>query len=296
MMRLSFRMVGLALAAASLTSCSRKQAPEPAVATPAVTLNHDRAPLGSPIEITYRFDVAANAPPFAENYTVFVGVVDADEVLMWTDDHLPSVPTTEWKPGQKIEYTRTVFVPIYPYIGDASIHMGLYSPTTKKRLSLAGTDAGQRAYKVATLQLLPQTENVFTVNKEGWNGPETALNNSSVEWQWTKKEATLGFRNPKKDTLFYLEVDNPSRTFPEGQHIQVKLNEQVAYEFSVAPEAAPVLRKIPLTPAQLGDGEMVEIHIVVDKTFVPALMPGSASKDPRELGVRVFHTFIEPRK
>jgi len=296
MMRLSFRMVGLALAAAALASCSRKQAPEPPVATPTVTLNHDRAPLGSPIEITYRFEVAANAPPFAENYTVFVGVVDADEVLMWTDDHVPAVPTTEWKPGQKIEYTRTVFVPIYPYIGDASIHMGLYSPATKKRLSLSGTDAGQRAYKVATLQLLPQTENVFTVNKEGWNGPETAQNNSSVEWQWTKKEATLGFRNPKKDTLFYLEVDNPSRTFPEGQRIQVKLNDQVVNEFTVTPEAAPVLRKIPLAPAQLGDGEMVEIHLVVDKTFVPALLPGSASKDPRELGVRVFHTFIEPRK
>jgi hypothetical protein len=296
MMRISFRMVGLALAAVSLTSCSRKQAPEPPVATPAVTLGHDKAPLGSPIAITYRFDVATNAPPFAENYKVFVGVVDADEVLMWTDDHDPPVPTTQWKPGQKIEYTRTVFVPIYPYIGDASVHMGLYSPTTKKRLSLSGTEAGQRAYKVATLQLLPQTENVFTVYKEGWHGPETAQNNPSVEWQWTKKDATLGFRNPRRDSLFYLEVDNPSRTFPEGQHIQVKLNEQVVNEYSVAPEAAPVLTKIPLAAAQLGDGEQVEIHIVVDKTFVPALLPGSTSKDPRELGVRVFHTFIEARK
>jgi hypothetical protein len=296
MKSISFRIVGLALAAASLASCSRKQAPEPPVATPAVTLGHDKAPLGSPIDITYRFDVAANAPPFAENYTVFVGVVDADEVLMWTDDHTPPVPTTQWKPGQKIEYTRTVFVPIYPYIGDASIHMGLYSPATNKRLSLSGIDAGQRAYKVARLQLLPQTENVFTVFKEGWQPPETALNNTSVEWQWTKKDATFGFRNPKRDSLFYLEADNPSRTFPEGQHVEVRLNEQVVSDFSVAPEAAPVLRKIPLTTAQLGTGEMVEIHIVVDKTFVPALLPGTTSKDPRELGVRVFHAFIEPHK
>src|SRR5262249_1876655 len=159
-------------------------------------LSRDRAPLGSPIVITYRFEVAPNAPAFAENYLVFVHVVDADEELMWTDDHEPPVPTTQWKAGQKIEYMRTVFIPIYPYIGDAAIHVGLYSPASSKRVSLIGTDAGLRAYKVAKLQLLPQTENLFTVYKEGWNGPETAQNNANVEWQWTRKDATLAFRNP----------------------------------------------------------------------------------------------------
>src|SRR4029078_2070694 len=132
----------------SLTSCARKTAPEPAVATPSVSLSRDKAPLGSPIEITYRFEVASNAPAFAENSHVFVGVVDADEDLMWTDDHDPPVPPTQWKPGQKMETTRTVFIPVYQYIGDAAIHMGLYSPTTKKRLTLSGNEAGQRAYTV----------------------------------------------------------------------------------------------------------------------------------------------------
>jgi hypothetical protein len=33
----------------------------------------------------------------------------------------------------------------------------------------------------------------------------------------------------------------------------------------------------------------------VDKTFVPALM-NTASKDPRELGVRVFHAFVLPAR
>jgi hypothetical protein len=40
---------------------------------------------------------------------------------------------------------------------------------------------------------------------------------------------------------------------------------------------------------------MVEIRIGVDRTFVPALVPGSNSKDSRELGIRVFHAFVEPR-
>ena len=127
------RMAVLASAVVSLATCSRKQAPEPPVATPSIALSRDKAPLGSPIDITYRFDVAANVPAFTENYKVFVGVVDPDEELMWTDDHDPAVPTTQWKPGQKVEYTRTVFIPIYPYIGDASNRFASQSSASSTR-------------------------------------------------------------------------------------------------------------------------------------------------------------------
>ena len=48
-------------------------------------------------------------------------------------------------------------------------------------------------------------------------------------------------------------------------------------------------------PAQLGDGDMAELQIRVDKTFVPAQVPAARSTDPRELGVRVFHAFVDPR-
>jgi len=49
-----------------------------------------------------------------------------------------------------------------------------------------------------------------------------------------------------------------------------------------------------LTADRMGSGDLVEIRIDVDKTFVPALVPAAASKDPRELGVRVFHAFVQP--
>ena len=284
----------LAAVAVSIGACRRQAAPEPPVATASVRLNHDKAPLGSPIEITYRFEVAPNAPPFTENYRVFVGVVDADEELMWTDDHDPPTPTQEWKTGQKIEYTRTVFIPIYPYIGDASIHMGLYSAKTQKRLPLKGDDAGQRAYKAAKFQLLPQTENVFTLYKDGWHAPETAASNKSVEWSWTKKEELLAFKNPKRDCLFYLDLDNPGKVAPEGQHVQISLGDTVVDDFVLT--GPRILHKVALTADQLGSGEMVDLKLSVDKTFVPALVPASNSKDPRELGIRVFHSFVEPKK
>src|SRR5262249_284480 len=120
-----------------LAACRRKPPATPPVATPSLTLNHERAPLGSPLEMTYRFVVAPDAR-FDEDYRVMVHVVDTDEEMLWADDHNPPTPTREWKPGQTIEYTRTIFVPVYPYVGESSIQIGLYSLTTQKRLTLSG--------------------------------------------------------------------------------------------------------------------------------------------------------------
>jgi len=285
-------LAALVVVTSGLVSCRRKEVPPPPVATPSVTLSHDRAPLGSPIDITYKF-VVANDAQFAEDYRVLVHVVDADDELIFAFDHNPQIPTTQWKPGQTIEYTRTVFIPVYPYVGEASIHVGLHSIVNQKRLPLAGQDAGQRAYKVARLQLQPQTENVFTVYKEGWHPAEVAEHNATVEWQWTKKEATLSFKNPKKDSLFYFDVDNPGSVFNEPQQVTIALEGQVVDEFTLKPKEQE-LRKIPLTATQLGSDDVAEIVISVDKTYVPAVVT-SSSKDPRELGVRVFHAFVDPR-
>ncbi len=283
--------VCLAAVAGSLAGCRQKATPEPPLATPSLAVNHRRVPLGSPLELTYRFVVAPDAH-FDRDYRVMVHVVDTDEELMWTDDHLPPVPTSQWKPGQTIEYARTVWVPVYPYIGEATVQVGLYTTLNQKRAPLAGEDAGQRAYRVAKLQLVPQTENVFTVFKDGWHQAEVADHNASIEWQWTKKQATFAFRNPKKDSVFYFDVDNPGTVFQEPQQVKVSLGGQLLETFTLAPKQQ-VLEKIPLPAAALGAADMAELQIDVDKTFVPAAIPAANSRDPRELGVRVFHAFVD---
>jgi hypothetical protein len=282
----------LVVLTSGLAACRRKEAPPAPLATPSVTLSHDKAPLGSPIDVTYKF-VVANDARFTEDYRVLVHVVDAVEELMFAFDHDPPKPTSQWKPGETIEYTKTVFIPIYPYVGAAAIHVGLHSTGNQKRLPLAGEDVGQNAYRVARLQLQPQTENVFTVYKEGWHPAEVAEHNAMIEWQWTKKEATLSFKNPKKDALFYFDVDNPGSAFNEPQTVKVSLAGQVVDEFTLQPKQ-PELRKIPLKAAQLGSDDVSELKISVDKTYVPAVIT-SGSKDPRELGIRVFHAFVDPR-
>ncbi|MGE3178099.1 MAG: hypothetical protein AB7O32_11555 [Vicinamibacterales bacterium] len=288
--RWSRRVLASCLAVVAI-GCGKSEDPAPPVATPTVTLNHDRAAAGSPLEITYRFVVAEGAS-LDKDYRVMAHMVDTDEELMWTDDHLPPTPTSQWKPGQTIEYTRTIFVPVFPYVGQTNLLVGLYSTADQKRLPLTGQDMGQRAYRAATFEMLPQTENLFAVYKEGWHPAEQA--DGGIEWQWTKKEATLAFKNPKKDVAFYLDLDSPGKELHGPQQVQVNMGGQTLDEFTVQPDT-PVLRKMTLPAARMGDLEMAELQVVVDTTFVPSLVGGSTSSDKRELGVRVFHAFVDPR-
>jgi hypothetical protein len=273
------------------SACSRKDNSAPPVATPTLTLAHDKVPLGSAVDVTYRFVVAKDAK-FDEDYHVMVHVVDTDEQMIFDFDHMPPVPTTQWKPGQTVEYTRTEFTPMYPYVGEASIQIGLYSPNTHKRLPLAGENVGQRAYKMTRFQIQPQTENILIGYKDGWYPAEVVEHNPAIQWQWTKKSATLAFKNPKRDAVFYLDIDSPGGAFEETQQVQVTTGGQTVDDFNLKPRERQ-LRKIKLSAAQLGADDMVELHLVVDKTFVPALIKTANNNDPRELGVRVFHAFVD---
>jgi hypothetical protein len=282
------------LALSILTAaCQKTETPAPAVATPSLTFSHDRAPAGSPIEATYRFVVSDQAS-FERDYRVMVHFIDTDEELMWTDDHDPVVPTSQWKPGQTIQYTRTIFVPVVPYVGEAAVLVGLYSATAEKRLPLNGQDLGQHSYRVGTLRLQPQTENLFTVPKDGWHPAEVAAQNAAVDWQWTKKEATLAFKNPKKDATLYLDLDSPTKSLHGPQKVAVRMGGQSLDEFSLTPDER-VVKKVSLPASRMGDADMAELQLVVDSTFVPAQVAGADSKDKRELGVRVFHAYVDAR-
>jgi hypothetical protein len=275
-------------------ACGRKEDTAPPVATPTVTLARQQAAVGSPLDMKYRFAVAPDAPALTEDYWVFVHFLDADRELMWTDDHQPPVATREWKAGQTVEYQRTMFVPKFPYTGPTTVEVGLYSRQSGQRLPLEGESQGQRSYEVASFDLEVQNDNHFIVFKDGWHATEVADDDVGTEWQWSKKEATLTFRNPKADVTIYLQVDQPVAAVAMPQQVEIRIGQQVVDSFSLRPRQFE-LRKFPVTASQLGTGETVEMRVSVDRTFVPANIPGLKSPDPRELGVRVFRAYIQSR-
>ena len=70
------------------------------------------------------------------------------------------------------------------------------------------------------------------------------------------------------------------------------LGGQTVQTLTVNPDER-TLHKLTLPGSLMGDADLTELQIGVDKTFTPSVVTNGASKDPRELGVRVFHAFVD---
>jgi hypothetical protein len=288
------RVLAVLLLAGGAAACSGDTDNAPPLATPSVTISNTSPAIGSPVDLAYRFVVAKDAPPLPQGYWVFVHFLDTDGELMWTDDHEPPTPVGQWKPGSTIEYSRTMFIPKFPYVGGTRVEVGLFSPATGERLPLAGQTSGQRSYRVGTFDMRLESNSLLVVFRDGWHETEIAPDGSGGEWQWSTRAATLMFRNPSRGVRLFLQADQPIlNAFPEPQHVEIRIGDTVVDRFDL-PGGSDVLRKIDIGQSQLGSGDAIEVTVSVDKTFVPALIPTLRSTDPRELGIRVFRAFVEP--
>ena len=287
MSRFLFRL-SASLLLLGVAACST---PAPKVAAVSLVLNRSTVPLGGPLELTIRFDVSPILERLAEDVRVFVHFLDANDELMWADDHDPPIPTTDWVPGQVISYSRRSIVRMYPYIGEATIAVGLYSATTGERFVLAGEDLGERTYRVATLTLEPQPESSVLLYENGWHQTESDL--SGRQWRWTSALAGLAFRNPMGNTVLHLEVQGRPDLFDVPQKIKIMLGEQTLHELLLDSNSIRY-EKIELTAADLGSTPIINLSIRVDQTFVPAELD-KFSTDTRQLGVSVSYVFLEPR-
>jgi hypothetical protein len=279
----------------AVSGCSEADTAPP-VATVSFTPSKTRLAMGSPVQLTYKFEVAPDAT-IPGDYRVFMHVKNPDGATLWTDDHDPPTPTSSWRPGQTVEYTRRRFVPKYAYVGDATVEVGLHRDN--ERLALQGPnpadrESTSRSYTVGQLQLLPESENIFLIFKSGWHPPEFSPEDPSIDWQWTQKTATLTFRNPRAGINLYIEYDaRPDLFSDRPQQVTVYSGQQAVYTFA-ADAGAPKLEIVQITGDQLGPNELAELRIEVDRTFVPARLP-AGGRDERELGIRVYHAFVEGR-
>jgi hypothetical protein len=281
-------LLGVAFAA-----CSSPPETAQPLATPAAKLASGDVAVGAPVDVTYRFTVAKDAPAFASDFTVFVHFLDTDRELLWDDDHMPATPTRQWKPGQTIEYTRTMFVPKLRHTGATTMEVGLYSPSSGERLPLSGQDTSMRSYRVATFNVNVSADSVFVVFKDGWHDTEVAEGSSGVEWQWSRKRGVLSFRNPKRDATILMQLDQPV-ALPQPQTVEVRLGDTVLDSFTLPPGQRE-LRRMSVTADQFGAAETVDLTLNLDQTFIPATLPELKSGDQRDLGVRVFRVFVQPK-
>lgn len=290
--RTGWAVAAVALAGATLLpACSRRRQAEVNPIVPKITLSRTKVPLGSAVEITYSWEVESGAKKIPENYRAFVGFSDPHGVLLFEDDHVPTPPPSSWEPGKTYTYTRTKFIPIYPYVGEVDVRMGLYPyPGRGERVVLKGDDAGMRAYRVAKIELLPQTENIFLVYKDGWHSPESSPQNPTLERTWTKKDALVSFKNPKKDIVVYLEADTNYKAFEKPPVLTLAVAGKTGVALPI--ESSEVfLEKVRVKAADLGNEEWVDLRLSMNQSFVPKLK-GVNTHDERELGLLVYHLYV----
>jgi len=278
-------------ALALLPACNRRKPAEVNDIVPKFEVNRARAPLGSAIEVTYTWQNEASAKKLAQDHRAFVHFLDSHKVLLFDDDHTPVPPVTSWEPGKSYSYTRTKFIPIYPYVGDVDVRVGLQPSGRGERVALKGEDAGLHEYSVGKMELLPQTENIFPVYKEGWHNPETHPENPSVERTWTKKEALMSFKNPKQDVIVYLEGDTCVKCFTKTPELTMTVGKSVGLTFPI--EGPQVyLKKVKVKAADLGDEEWTDLRLTMNESFVPKNLNPPLNNDDRELGFNVYHLFV----
>jgi len=290
--RSGWRVVGAAVAVLAiipaLNACRRRKAAEVNDIVPSFTVNRPRAPLGSAVEITYNWKLEPSAKKLGKDYKALVHFLDSHGVMLFDDDHMPTPATTAWEPGKNYSYTLTKFIPIYPYVGESEVRMGLYRD--RERVALKAEDTGMQEYKVGKIELLPQTENIFLVYKDGWHNPESRTDNPGLEVTWTKKDALVSFKNPKKDVLVYLEADTNSKAFDAPPVLTVAVAGKTGLVVPI--ESSEVfLKKIRVKAADLGNEEWVDLRLSMNQSFVPKLK-GVNATDDRELGLMVYHLYV----
>lgn len=283
--------IGLAVVIAGLLmpACRKKQEEVNPIEAK-ITVNRVRAPLGSPIEVTYTWKCEPGMKKLGQEYHAFVHFLDSHGLTLFADDHLPSPPPFQWEPGKEYSYTRTVFIPVYPYVGEVEMRMGLYPSNGRgPRVAMKGDDAGLYEYRIAKMEFLPQTENIYLVEKEGWHNPESSPQTPGFERIWTKREALISFKNPKKDVIFYLEADTNFKAFQKPPVLTLSVNGKVGVTIPIK-DSEIFMKKVLFKAADLGTGDWADLRFTLNQGFVPMTL--GINNDDRELGLLVYHRAV----
>ena len=259
-------------------------------------LERSAAPQGAFVAAELSLTLLPAFAPLDRDYRVFVHFLGPDGQLLWADDHDPPVPSSTWRGGQTLSYSRRLAIPVDAYVGEATIAVGLYYPPRGERLPLAGEHLGQLSYRGGRLTIEAAAARNLLTYEYGWYDQESDRSDShGARWRWTTEAAGLAFPNPYSDVVLQLLLDGRPDLVPGGRQAVDVLADDEPLDRIVLESRDRQFVDVMLPAAHLGDGRTARIEIRVQPTFVPSAVPGGASIDDRRLGVRVHHAFVNVR-
>ena len=112
----------------------------------------------------------------------------------------------------------------------------------------------------------------------------------SLERTWTKKDALVAFKNPKKDILVYLEADTNAKAFDAPPVLTLAVAGKTGVVVPIA-DSEIFMKKVRVKAADLGTEEWVDLRLSMNQSFVPKVKNLNAMDD-RELGLMVYHLYV----
>ena len=240
-------------------------------------------------DIQYDWKTGADFVKTGKDLTAFVHFWHGNNML-FQDDHIPPVPTSQWEPGQEYKYQRRIYIPSFIDEFDPTfkgketlrISVGLYNPYDR---------SGESGLEVLNtkMDVLPAPPDVPEIVYEtGWHEQEIDPKAPLKKWRWISGEAHCIVDNTHQDSLLVIRGGVNKEAMPD-QKIVFKINDMVLDEF--IPDEATFEKTYTVKKEMLGDKDEFTLIIAVDKTFVPSkVFP--QNKDERELGCQISFVYF----
>ena len=250
-------------------------------------------PVGSPVDIGYTWTPVDDFIPPADDYRVFVHLVDPDGAIVEQDDHFPSVPTSQWRAGEPVSYRRLLYPPpdLQPEYLD--FYVGLYDIEDGQVATLHDGDLENRPLLHTSIIRLDDQRGL-PVYFDGWYARESSLSAGKhhQQWQWMRKTGEVAFGNPRGPATLHFRARSPIDFLGTAQTITLRVQGEEVMQIEKA-DSVPFLERIEIAAEVMGDEEWIELTIEVDNTFVPMEVDESLG-DERILGLQVFWLYLAP--
>ncbi|MDH4270469.1 MAG: hypothetical protein OEW18_00680 [Candidatus Aminicenantes bacterium] len=285
--RIAMAVLVIGLAVLTSLSCQKKTQ----VRGVELTVNFSEKTLTDNLitDIQYDWKTSGDFPQVNKEYTVYAHFWHGDN-LLFQDDHVPSVPTSKWEPGQEYKYQRRIYIPSFidefdpSFKGEEQLRLsiGLYNPYDR-------TGDSKREVLTSRLKVFPPPPDTPEIIYEtGWYDQEIDPNAPLRKWRWTGPEARCIVDNPHRDALLVIR-GGVNKDIIADQKVIIKVNDLVLDEF--IPEEITFEKSYTVKKEMLGDKDEFSLSIAVDKTFIPSkVFP--QNKDERELGCQVAFVYF----
>lgn len=247
--------------------------------------------LGSPLDIGYTWAPSDGFEAPADDFRVFVHIVDPDGNMVGQDDYFPEVPTSQWRAGQPFTERHLLYLDPDLRVDYLDFYVGLYDDEGQ-----VGTLRGGRFRNrplVHTVIVRTDDQGGLPVYVEGFAEKEMSLTSDDInvrEWQWMGRQGLVAFGNPRGPATLHVRARSPVDFLGGTQTVTIKIGELEIARYERI-DSSPYLLRFDVPGEGLGDGDWIDFTIEVDNFFVPAQVE-ERSTDTRELGLQVFWMYL----